>query len=132
IAIAYNKLDYAGIIVLTVASFGPALHYGFYCQPTTAHIYIALQAVLGLFSLFVILSPRFVTPTFRAFRAGVFVVFGLAGVVPVLHFSLANGWEYALRGGSVGYLLAMAICYIGGAWLYSIRWPESWWPGRFD
>ncbi|KAJ3307780.1 Adiponectin receptor protein 2, partial [Gonapodya sp. JEL0774] len=98
-------------------SFAPTLHYAFYCNPQTAHIYMAVQVVLGTVAvgtdvggkkgdefiphrmltapsplqLFVTLSPRFGTPNYRVFRASLFVVLGLAGVVPSLHVVVGYG-----------------------------------------
>ncbi|KXS14494.1 putative hemolysin-III channel protein Izh2, partial [Gonapodya prolifera JEL478] len=130
VAHAYNKLDYAGIILLIVGSFAPTLHYAFYCSPNTAHIYMGVQAVLGAVALYFTIAPHFATPHFRTFRATLFSALGLAGVVPVVHVLSLYG--YALKGGSVAYLITMAVMYLTGAVLYAVRWPECWWPGRFD
>ncbi|KXS12415.1 Hly-III related protein [Gonapodya prolifera JEL478] len=128
-ALAYVRMDYAGIILLIVGSFAPAIHYAFFCAPQTAHIYLGLQTALGLLAL---LNPRFSAPHFAAFRASLFVILALAGVIPVFHVVILYGLEYALLAESLGYLLVMGTLYFLGAVLYAVRWPESHWPGLFD
>ena len=31
-----------------------------------------------------------------------------------------------------GYIILEGIFYLTGALVYAVRWPEKWWPGRFD
>ena len=42
------RLDYAGIVILIVASFIPAVYYGFLCQAHLRTFYITITAVLGM------------------------------------------------------------------------------------
>ena len=37
-----NKLDYTGIVLLTVGSYVPALYYGFCCEPHLLRMYLGL------------------------------------------------------------------------------------------
>lgn len=64
--------------------------------------------------------------------SGVFVAFGLSGVIPALHFILMDGFWNAVNNASLGWLVLMAILYITGAVIYAARIPERLYPGKFD
>lgn len=63
---------------------------------------------------------------------GVFAVFGLSGVIPAVHYALAEGWLNALTNASLGWLILMGSLYLLGAFLYAFRVPECLYPGKFD
>lgn len=63
---------------------------------------------------------------------GVFVGLGLSGVVPTLHFMIAEGFLKATTIGQMGWLFLMAVLYITGACLYAARIPERFFPGKCD
>lgn len=62
----------------------------------------------------------------------VFAVFGLSGVVPAVHYALAEGWLNAISQASLGWLILMGCLYILGAMLYALRVPERFFPGKCD
>ena len=41
------RLDYAGIVILIVASFVPAVHYGFLCEVSLRTLYMSVTLTLG-------------------------------------------------------------------------------------
>ncbi|XP_039366459.1 adiponectin receptor protein 2-like isoform X3 [Mauremys reevesii] len=128
----FSKLDYSGITLLIVGSFVPWLYYSFYCSPQPQLIYLIIVCALGITAITVSQSDHFSTPQYRAVRAGVFLGLGLSGLVPTLHFLLAEGPVRAARAGQVGWLLLMALLYILGAVLYAARVPERFFPGKCD
>lgn len=65
-------------------------------------------------------------------RAGVFLGLGLSGVVPTMHFTIAEGFVKATTVGQMGWFFLMAVMYITGAGLYAARIPERFFPGKFD
>ncbi|NXG68294.1 PAQR1 protein, partial [Baryphthengus martii] len=67
-----------------------------------------------------------------ATRAGVFLGLGLSGVVPTMHFTIAEGFVKATTVGQMGWFFLMAVMYITGAGLYAARIPERFFPGKFD
>ncbi|KAF4012119.1 hypothetical protein G4228_003600 [Cervus hanglu yarkandensis] len=75
---------------------------------------------------------RFATPKHRQTRAGVFLGLGLSGVVPAMHFTIAEGFVKATTVGQMGWFFLMAVMYITGAGLYAARIPERFFPGKFD
>ncbi|XP_022214522.1 adiponectin receptor protein isoform X2 [Drosophila obscura] len=128
----FSKLDYCGIALLIMGSFVPWLYYGFYCHYQPKVIYLSVVCVLGVLSIVVSLWDKFSEPAFRPLRAGVFMSFGLSGVIPAIHYSIMEGWFSQMSRASLGWLILMGLLYIAGALLYALRVPERWFPGKFD
>ena len=129
-----NQLDYLGIIILVVGSYLPTVHYGFHqCHPSLGRIYSAMMLLHGAACTVVTLKPRFRTPTYRPFRAGMFVLLGVSGMIPVVHGMRLYGGA-AVLDARIGlrWVLAEGAMYILGAGIYAARVPERWVPGRFD
>lgn len=124
----FSKLDYCGIALLIIGSFVPWLYYGFYCEFQPKLIYLVVVIVLGASAIIVSLWDRFGEPKFRWLRAGVFMGFGLSGVIPAVHYLYSEGFFNS----SFGWLLLMGILYIVGALLYAMRVPERFFPGKCD
>lgn len=64
--------------------------------------------------------------------AGIFIAFGLGGVIPSMHVLWQHGLYSALHNFSLGWLAIMAFLYISGALIYAFRIPERIFPGKFD
>lgn len=128
----FGKLDYCGIALLIIGSFVPWLYYGFYCEFQPKLIYLTLVIVLGVTAIVVSLWDKFGEPRFRCLRAGVFMGFGLSGVIPAIHHLVKEGWFPSLTQASLGWLFLMACLYITGAILYALRVPERFFPGKCD
>ena len=61
---------------------------------------------------------------------------GIFSAIPISHLVLIesffqNGDPYSTVP-SVGYYLAMGAAYLGGLYIYAIRWPEKSKPGHYD
>ncbi|XP_058286618.1 adiponectin receptor protein 1 isoform X2 [Hylobates moloch] len=95
-------------------------------------IYLSIVCVLGISAIIVAQWDRFATPKHRQTRAGVFLGLGLSGVVPTMHFTIAEGFVKATTVGQMGWFFLMAVMYITGAGLYAARIPERFFPGKFD
>nr|CAD7265413.1 unnamed protein product [Timema shepardi] len=126
------RLDYCGIAMLIMGSFVPWLYYGFYCHFQPKLIYLSVVTCLGVSSIVVSLWDRFSEPKYRALRAGVFMTFGLSGVVPAVHYAISEGWFNAISRASLGWLILMGGLYILGAMFYALRVPERFFPGKCD
>ncbi|KAF7299704.1 Hemolysin-III channel protein Izh2 [Mycena chlorophos] len=125
-------MDYAGIVILTVGSFYPAVHFGFYCHPHEKLFYLTLLTSVGIFAAYIVLNPVYAQPTHRGARTAVFIGLGLAGVVPTVHCILREGISRVLVEYGLRWILLSAALYIGGGALYANRIPERFSPGRFD
>lgn len=128
----FSKLDYVGIALLIMGSFVPWLYYSFYCDFIPRIVYLCVEIVLGLTSIVISLWPRFGEPRYRFLRAGVFLSFGLSGIVPAVHYSVQEGWLKALDQASLGWLILMGFLYVCGTMFYALRIPERFFPGKFD
>lgn len=132
-----------------MGSFVPWLYYGFYCSSQPKLIYLSVVLLLGVMSIIVSLWDRFSLPRYRPLRAGnfllawsyslmgffllgVFMVFGLSGVIPAVHHAVTEGWFNAVDQASLGWLILMGFLYILGAVFYTSRVPERFFPGKCD
>jgi len=127
-----NKLDYVGIVFLITGSFTPSIYYGFYCRPDLQELYWTMITSLGTGCAAVSIVPRFRTPTWRPFRASMFVLLGLSAVIPCLHGLEIYGMEQMNRQIGLFWVVLQGSLYILGAAIYAARVPERLWPGSFD
>lgn len=125
------RFDYAGIAVLIVASFVPAMYYAFLCEPWWRNFYLITTVSMGCVVIGMSLPTMFQARHYRGLRAAIFTMLGAWGVVPVTQLLLTNGHVWAIRRAFMLDLLMGAI-YVGGAVVYACRVPERWSPGRFD
>jgi len=127
-----NKLDYVGIVALITGSFIPSIYYAFYCDPFWYRIYWAMISSLGLACAVMSVTPKFRTPTWRPFRALMFVGMGLSAIFPVLHGLSRWGIESMQNRIGLSWVVLQGTLYIAGAALYAARIPEKWYPGQYD
>ncbi|KAJ7073528.1 hemolysin-III related-domain-containing protein [Mycena belliarum] len=127
-----HALDYSGIVVLTVGSFYPALHFGFFCQPELQILYISLLSCVGFGAAYIVLNPEYGKPTHRGARTAVFIGLGLSAVGPTTHCLLTEGYHKVLFDLGFGWIMLSGALYIFGALLYANRIPERLAPGKFD
>ncbi|CAK9295481.1 unnamed protein product [Gordionus sp. m RMFG-2023] len=128
----FSRLDYCGITFLIMGSCVPWLYYSFYCQPYIKFGYLTLIILLGIICLVISFWERFGDPDYRWLRAGLFITFGCSGVVPALHYTIANGIYTAMTLGVMGWVGLMGLLYIVGTLMYAFRVPERFFPGKFD
>ncbi|KAF2353588.1 AdipoR/hemolysin-III-related [Trinorchestia longiramus] len=128
----FCKFDYCGIAFLIMGSFVPWLYYGFYCEFKHKLIYLTSVFVLGVSTIVVSLWDKFSTPVYRPLRTSVFLVFGLSGIIPAVHYTVREGLDVALSRAALGPLALMGVLYVLGAVFYAVRVPERWFPGKCD
>uniref|UniRef100_A0A672S3N3 Adiponectin receptor 1 n=1 Tax=Sinocyclocheilus grahami TaxID=75366 RepID=A0A672S3N3_SINGR len=61
-----------------------------------------------------------------------FLGLGLSGLIPTMHFTIAEGFVKATTVGQMGWFYLMGAMYISGAALYAARIPERYFPGKCD
>ncbi|KAI9851026.1 MAG: hypothetical protein M1838_004637 [Thelocarpon superellum] len=127
-----NKLDYVGIVFLTVGSFIGSIFYGFYCEPQLQTLYWTMISTIGLGCAGISIIPRFRTPEWRPYRAGMFVAMGLSAVLPIIHGVFLYGVERMKQQIGLYWLALQGFLYILGAGIYAARVPERLYPGKFD
>lgn len=124
--------DYSGIIVMINGGIVTYIYYGFYCHPNLQIIYMSCNLVLSFTAGYFVLKPKFGQPEYRSIRGLLFVAVGLAAVIPLIHLVCKISLATTLQQFYLLELIIMALAYISGAVLFSIRFPEKWFPGKFD
>lgn len=127
-----NKLDYLGIIVLIVSSMISILYYGFYDNYMLFYLFSTITMTFGIACGVVSLKDKFRTREWRAYRATLFVIFGLSAILPIFTGVLYYGLAEAYTRVQLQWVILEGIFYIFGAFLYAIRFPEKFHPGRYD
>lgn len=125
------RLDYAGISLMIVCSFFAPIYYVFYCNPFSRIFYITSITVVGILAIVTLLAPSLSSPHYRSFRATLFLLMGLFGLIPAAH-AVALHWGHPQIYVSLCYELLMGILYAAGVLFYVSRIPERWKPGTFD
>lgn len=125
------RLDYAGISLMIVSSFFPAIYYAFLCHPIPRFVYLTTITAIGLLATITLLAPALSTARFRPFRAALFLVMGFSGVIPAAHALWINIGSHACYF-ALALEVAMGLAYGVGAAVYVSRVPERWRPGAFD
>uniref|UniRef100_K3XC53 Adiponectin receptor protein n=1 Tax=Globisporangium ultimum (strain ATCC 200006 / CBS 805.95 / DAOM BR144) TaxID=431595 RepID=K3XC53_GLOUD len=127
-----SRLDYAGITILIAGSFYPMIYYSFYCHPWLLRVYLTAISVMAALTFGVTLVPAFGTPRFLVFRTCIFLSLGFFGLVPVSHLVYHFGLFDPHVTVMIGPLLLMGLLYTLGAIIYATKFPERFYPGRFD
>ncbi|KGG52185.1 adiponectin receptor 1b [Mitosporidium daphniae] len=125
-------LDYSGISLLILGSFVIYLNYALYCHNTLRWVYIALVTVLCLSGVVLPWFPFFRTNEFRVWRTLFFVGMGIAAGLISAHSIFLNGWTQWSDLVPAEYLLIEIVLYLAGAYVYVVRIPEAWFPGKLD
>ncbi|OAA75987.1 Hly-III-related protein [Akanthomyces lecanii RCEF 1005] len=127
-----NKLDYAGILILMWGAGIPTIYYGFICNPSLQVLYWIMTSSTALCCTIFTLTPSFVTPQFRKWRASFYAGFGLSSIIFVVHGLVIHGWELQKSRMSLVWMGWMATANLVGACIYAARTPERWFPYTFD
>ena len=135
--IIYNilhKFDHGGISILITGSCFPPYYYLFYYENKFKFFYLFEISILGLgIFLYSIFSSDFSKPYKRTFRSILFVIFGTCTGIPIIHMTFFSN---TIRGYYPGIKLINwylgGLSYFIGAILYAIRFPEKFFPIKYD
>ncbi|KAG8372687.1 hypothetical protein BUALT_Bualt12G0092500 [Buddleja alternifolia] len=125
------QMDYIGITVMIITSFFPPIYYIFQCTPHWQIVYLTTITIMGICTIITLISPALSTGKCRSFRAFLFLLMGLFGIVPAVHATVVN-WDDPHRNITLAYESVMALSYLIGTMFYVSRIPERWKPGWFD
>lgn len=123
-------LDYIGITFLITATISNLVHYGFYCDPTSRNRYILFNCALGFIGIILPFFRFFDTKRYRPLRIFLFVAMAVSSIIPLLHLASVKGVIPTL--GFLKLALLGALMYVFGVIIYGQRFPEKFFPGRFD
>ncbi|CAO3651703.1 unnamed protein product [Mucor fragilis] len=123
-------LDYMGISFLITASVLVTEYYGYYCRPMMKSRYMVFTTIVGSVGVLAPFLPKWDTKALRPLRIAVFVSMAVSSAVPVFHLVYLNGFKSTWH---FFELAAVSVAmYILGVIVYANRFPEKFFPGRFD
>ena len=132
-----HRFDYAGINLLIPGSALPPIYYGMYCQFETAMLYIIVTVIIAIFCFVVCIFEWIHRPENVKYKGILFGGFGSSLAIPVGHM-IINDLLYDNYGdpfkfmSSLPYYLLMGASYLGGLYIYVMRWPEKNHPGKYN
>jgi adiponectin receptor len=127
-----NKLDYIGIVFLIQSSMTSIIYYSMIDRPMLRLFSWTVTGTIGSICVYVSLKEKFSSTDWRTFRATLFVLYGLSGVIPFIGGIYVYGLEQCFSRLQLKWILLEGLFYISGAALYAARIPERFRPGTFD
>lgn len=108
-----------------------------YCQIAVATIYLSVSLLIATFCFIVCLFEWIHKPGNEKYKAFLFAGFGLTNLVPISHL-IINEVIYDNYGDSyqflpsLPYLILLGASYLGGLYVYTVRCPERYNPGKYN
>ncbi|KAI8932420.1 hypothetical protein NX059_010606 [Plenodomus lindquistii] len=130
-ATRWLKIDYLGIILNTAAGCTSSTYFGLRHHPHLQLAYSALVVVLAFVLFGVMLAPGADGDTMKVWRAVLFAAFFISGFIPMLHASIVDGIQ-VLGLFPLAHAIGMGSCYGVGVVFYITRFPEKYFPEKFD
>ena len=124
-------LDYVGVATMILTSFFPAVYYIFMCRPALLTFYLGSVSLLSFIVVCSSSRPWFLENGAAPIRAMLFGSLGITGALPLAHAVIYH-WNHPGVWTSLWTELIMGACYLSGVTAYAMKWPEVWWPGKFD
>ncbi|KAF3771033.1 Hly-III related protein, partial [Cryphonectria parasitica EP155] len=128
------KIDIQGVLVLMWSATVPLVYYTFQCEEgvVRAAYGIVFTALAGACSAVTFLK-QFSGPHLGPYRAALFGAFGAGSfAAPITHGLLKHGLEEMYRRVGLGWILVTVVCNGIGIGVYGLKFPERWYPRRFD
>lgn len=130
-----NKLDYSGIVLLISGSTLSSVYYGLRCDGSVRIYYLVFNFIMGLVCLDVlVIRSSLQSPRYAGLRVASFTLLALSGTIPLIHsVASLHSWEYVNTTWMLlCYTLPSGLLQLVGGITYAIRFPEAWFPGKFD
>ncbi|PVH73973.1 HlyIII-domain-containing protein [Cadophora sp. DSE1049] len=125
------RLDMLGVVIFILGDLVLGIYIVFWCEPLPRNIYWSIIGLFGGLTIFMTLHPKYQGSKYRVFRALMFVATGLSGLAPLIHGLKLFGISQMMRK-AFPHTLAKAGCLLSGTSFHMIRFPESWYSGKFD
>ena len=126
------RLDYCGVCGLIAGSYLPWLFYSFYCDPFCQKLYLSCVALLGSTTFFLIFLEKFQSQKWVLFKTCTFIGFGMFAWIPLFHLIYRHGlYSDEVQCWLVPFV-TQGFAYLLGAFVFYLRIPECWFPGRVD
>lgn len=136
-----NRIDYAGISILCAGSCYPPYFYFFYCSPCISLLIFIVFSIFytSFITIFCIIvfacsfKSDFNTPQKRNLRGTLFLLLGISAAAPILHILFFGKYTAGIINNPTLFNWVMGgISYVFGVFIYMWRFPEKYWPGKFD
>eukprot|EP00300_Choanocystis_sp_HF-7_P033738 c46152_g1_i1.p1 GENE.c46152_g1_i1~~c46152_g1_i1.p1 ORF type:complete len:307 (-),score=63.58 c46152_g1_i1:201-1121(-) len=137
-SIAFGQLDFVGIVLGIWGGETGAIIALFPCEHHKMWLFELALTIFGIIALMVVIIPRFNSNTYRGTRSLIFVAFGLSGLLPFFvfiwdHLACSNHHACSVALTQVvSNAIFCASAFLFGACLYNFRFPERYFPERFD
>ncbi|KAI9679973.1 MAG: hypothetical protein M1817_004988 [Caeruleum heppii] len=128
----FLRLDFAGIVVLTLGDFVSGIYVVFFCEKSLQRMYWGMITALCIVTMIFLVSPRFQGRKWRTLRVCVFVGTGLSGLAPLAQGIALWGFKGMMKQSGMPFYIGEGLLLLLGAFFYTTRIPEVLKPGRFD
>jgi adiponectin receptor len=126
------SIDLTGVTILIAGASILTELVAFQHNARLQSTYVGLTACSGALCMFIGFHSTFQEPAFAWVRASTFTALGATGVLPALHLALVTGDSALTLRLYQPMILYSVVPALIGAVVYSIHFPERYWPGRFD
>jgi len=123
------EIDYLGIGVQIVGSYGILCYYLFKCHPLALSMYTLVVMLLGLAVVIATLKTNIQAPGNETKRLALFIGFGFSLIICGPQSIIIHGWALWPL---LWRMMLMGSLYIGGALIYVFQIPERWFPGKLN
>ena len=76
--------------------------------------------VLGSFTIYIMINPKYQTRKYRTFRALLFVTTGMTGFIPLIHGCILFGGAQMMKQSGMPYYVGHGCLVLFGTLLYSV------------
>jgi len=126
---SFAKMDYLGICVQIIGSYGFLCYYFFKCNTWALTAYLSIVGILGTLVIVLTLKTNIHGIGNEKQRLGLFIGFGFSTALCAPQSVVLHGWIML----SVFWrLVVMGGLYIFGASIYALQVPERWFPGKLN
>ena len=128
-----RKFDLAGIAIMISGSATPPFYYTYMCKEQVFYqkLYLGLAWVSSLIALYVTMHPSQRDFKNRWVLAVSFIAAAFCSAPGLLHPFIVEDNSF-VRHFPAHYFIVGGAVYIFGAILYTLKWPEKKFPGKFD
>jgi adiponectin receptor len=130
--VKFGCLDYAGISSMICGSCCVVTYFAFYCEPAYRNIYLTFTVMCASVGILGPFKEKWAHRSFRKWRTLIYVASAVSSALPLLHYLIAHGFPTSIRYTFYQGVFLMAFLYLFGAFIYTTRIPERFYPGRFD
>ena len=132
-----HKLDMAGISFLNFGSSYAVFYYAFYCRPIALNIYATTLFVACLTVFIVTLGDKIHKAEYVTYKGLMFAFLGLSNVVPFTHLCILSAYASPENDNMPFNIAFIGVCimaalYLTGLVIYVIKFPERYYPKKFD